>query len=231
MESINSRNWHIKYYFEWLLALLLIIILLPLFIVIGLLEKIDGGKIFYKSIRIGKNGKPFVLYKFRGMIDGAKPIVSKELKFVTLKNDPRVTPLGKILRVGFDELAQLINIIKGDMCFIGPRPNLQWEKDLYDQREEKRLQVLPGITGLSQILDGRTMHMFDNYEIDVRYVEKSNLFTDIYIMLFTLPYSFGFKKFYLPLFEKYLKGLPCQRTQDAIDGTLEIKHSKETVYL
>lgn len=226
------RNWKIKYIIEWFIALFAVIAILPLLLIIAILEiLLDGGPVFYTSTRVGRHGEEFKLYKFRGMKKDVKPIISNDLKFITLKNDPRITPLGKILRLGFDELAQLFNILKGDMCLIGPRPNLRWEMDIYNSRERKRLEVLPGITGLAQILDGRTMHILDNYEIDVRYVEESNLFTDIYIILFTLPYSFGLKKFYLPLFRKYLKGLPCQRTKDAIDGTLEIKYTKETVYL
>lgn len=228
----SHRYWKLKYVIEWIIAFIAFVILSPLFILIAVLEKLqDGGDIFYISTRIGLKGKRFKLYKFRGMINDAKPIVTEDLKFVTIENDPRITKLGKILRLGFDELAQLCNVLKGDMCIIGPRPNLQWEETLYDDREKKRLNVLPGITGLTQILDGRALHIHDNYELDVRYVENSNFLIDLLILIFTIPYSFGYKKFYRIFFKKYLENIPCQRTMDDIDGKIEKKLTRETVYL
>ena len=232
MKRENGRNWKIKYGIEWILALVLLITLLPIFLLIALLEKIqDGGDVFFVSSRIGKNGKTFSLYKFRGMIPGAKPIVTDQLKFITLPNDDRITRLGKILRLGFDELAQLINVVKGDMCIIGPRPNLQWEIKLYDERERKRLCVLPGITGLAQILDGRSLHIRDNYELDVRYVENSNLITDFLILIVTIPYSLGFTKFYIKWFKKYTHGIPCEKTISELSGKLSQVLSKNDVTL
>jgi undecaprenyl phosphate N,N'-diacetylbacillosamine 1-phosphate transferase len=228
----SQRYWRLKYVLEWIIAFIAVVILSPLFILIAVLEKLlDGGDIFYVSTRIGLKGERFKLYKFRGMISDAKPIITKDLKFVTIENDPRITRLGRILRLGFDELAQLFNVLKGEMCIIGPRPNLQWEETLYDDRERKRLSVLPGITGLAQILDGRALHLRDNYELDVRYVENSNWYTDLLILIFTVPYSFGHKKFYRRFFKKYLENIPCQRTLDDLDGKIEKKLTRDTVYL
>lgn len=233
MSNRKKRNWQLKYLVEWFAAVILIILLIPLFLLIAILEKLDRGSVFYKSIRIGKNGKSFSLYKFRGMKKGAEaqPIITDDLKFVTLENDPRITKLGKILRLGFDELAQLVNVLKGEMCLVGPRPNLRWELKLYDNREKRRLEVFPGITGLAQILDGRKLHIRDNYEIDVRYVESSTIFTDILILLFTIPYSLGFKKFYRRFFKKYLVNIPCQKTLDEISGNIKSPLTKNDVYL
>ena len=230
--QVNHRCWNLKYAIEWFTALIAVLVLSPLFIIIAILEKIqDGGDILYVSTRIGKNGKKFTFYKFRGMVKNAKPIVSEDLKFITLEKDSRITPLGRLLRLGFDELPQLFNVLKGDMCIIGPRPNLQWEKDLYDEREAIRLKVLPGITGLTQVLDGRSKHIRDTYEIDVRYVENSNLYTDLLILMFTLPYSFGYKYFFRRFFQKYLQGLPCQRALDDVSGKIKKTVNKDTVYL
>lgn len=229
---MSKRNWKLKYAIEWLIALIAVIILLPLFILIAILEKLqDGGDVFYLSKRLGYKGKTFKFYKFRGMKKDVKPIVTDDLKFITVKNDSRITPLGKILRLGFDELAQLFNILKGEMCIIGPRPNLVWQLETYDEREMKRLNVLPGITGLTQVLDGRALHIRDNYELDVRYVENSNFLTDLKIIFFTLPYSFGFKNAPKKYFKKYLEGLPCQRTIDDMAGKIESKLNKDNVYL
>lgn len=228
----NHRYWTLKYAIEWIIALVAVLVLSPLFIIIAILEKLqDGGDVFYISTRIGKNGRRFTFYKFRGMVKNAQPIVSEELKFITLQKDPRITPLGKILRLGFDELPQLMNVLKGDMCIIGPRPNLQWEKELYDERESIRLNVLPGITGLAQILDGRSRHIRDTYELDVRYVENSGWHTDLLILLFTLPYSFGYKSFFRRFFRNYLNGLPCQRALDDIAGKIRKNVDKDSVYL
>lgn len=230
--QIRKRNWIIKYTIEWMICLVAIIILSPLLLLISILEvALDGGKILYISTRIGKNGQKFKLYKFRGMVKDAKPIITNDLKYVTLKKDPRITPLGRILRLGFDELAQLFNVIKGDMCIIGPRPNLQWEMDLYNEREHKRLKVLPGITGLTQILDGRALHIRDTYELDVRYVENSTWITDLMILIFTVPYSFGFKNFYRMFFKKYLENIPCQRALDDMAGKIKKEITKDNVYL
>lgn len=229
---MNSRCWFVKYVLEWIIALVAVVLLSPLFLLIALLEKLqDGGDVFYISTRIGRGGRTFSFYKFRGMVKNPQPIITNDLKFITLKDDPRVTRLGRILRLGFDELAQLFNVLKGDMCIIGPRPNLQWEIQLYDERERKRLQVLPGITGISQILDGRALHLRDNYELDVRYVEKSKWDTDFLILIFTVPYSFGFRKFYQKFFKSYLENIPCQRALDDMAGKIKKDLNKDNVFL
>jgi lipopolysaccharide/colanic/teichoic acid biosynthesis glycosyltransferase len=229
---MSKKNWRLKYLLEWLIAFVAIIILMPLFVLIAVLEKLqDFGDVFYVSNRIGKNGTIFKLLKFRGMRKDAQPIVTNDLKFVTVKNDARITPLGKILRLGFDELAQLFNILKGDMCIIGPRPNLPWEKELYNERESIRLLVKPGITGLSQVLDGRALHIRDNYELDARYVESSTFITDLKILICTLPYSFGYKSLSKTLLKEFTYDLPCQRTIDDIEGKIEKQFTKDNIYL
>ena len=229
---MNNRSWRLKYVIEWIVAFIAIIILLPLFFLIAILEKLeDGGDIFYISKRIGKSGKTFSFYKFRGMVKNSKPIITNDLKYITLKNDPRITRLGSILRLGFDELPQLFNILKGDMCIIGPRPHLLWEIQMYDAREHKRLQALPGITGLTQILDGRNLHHRDNYELDVRYVEYSKWYTDLLILIFTVPYSFGYRKFYRRFFKNYLENIPCQRALDDMAGKIKNEFTKDNVFL
>jgi len=228
----NGRHWEIKYIIEWIIALLAVILLMPLLFLIALLEKLqDGGDIFYITTRIGLGGRKFNFYKFRGMVKNSKPIITDELQYITLKDVPMVTCLGKFLRLGFDELAQLINVLKGDMCLIGPRPNLQWEAKLYNEREKRRLDVLPGITGLTQILDGRALHIRDTYEIDVRYVENSTFSTDLLILIFTIPYSFGFRKFYRGFFRKYLENIPCQRALDDMAGKIKKDITKDNVFL
>lgn len=213
---MKNRNWKLKYIIEWIEALLAITLLSPLLIFIAILIKIqDGGPVLYKSKRIGRFGKEFTFYKFRGMKIDVQAIISHEKKYIVFDNDTRLTKLGRLLRLGFDELPQLLNIIKGDMCLIGPRPSMHWDDSWgqqYDTREIKRLDVLPGITGLTQIVGGRSLHSRENYELDVRYVENSNIFTDILIFSLTIPYCFGLRYFIRRVFKKYLVNIPCQRT-------------------
>jgi lipopolysaccharide/colanic/teichoic acid biosynthesis glycosyltransferase len=200
-----KRNWKLKYAIEWTISLFISIILFPLLLLICILELIPKfGAIFYISERIGKNGKLFNLYKFRGMRENSTPLITKELKYITLKDDPRITYLGKYLRIGFDELGQLINILKGDMCIIGPRPNLPFELGLYNEREIKRLLVLPGITGLAQVLDGRQLHYKQNYELDVLYIEFSSFSLDLKIILCTFFYMVGLKRLNMIILKRFL---------------------------
>lgn len=191
----KNRNWILKYVFEWILAFILIIITSPVFILIIVLQQLlDPGKILYISERNGKGGSTFKLYKFRSMKMGSKEIRSIDNKLITTDNDPRITFFGSLLRLGFDELPQLFNVIKGDMCIIGPRPDLPEEFFNYSETEIIRVSVLPGITGLSQVLNGRSLPKKINYELDVRYILYSSMFTDIKILLLTIPFSFGMKK-------------------------------------
>ena len=120
-------------------------------------------------------------------------ILAADGKVVTLRQDARVTGLGKFLRLGFDELPQLFNVIRGDMCLIGPRPDVAWELERYTPRQRERLQVLPGITGLAAVVGARFMSHTDNYELDLVYVHESSLLMDLKILLLTVPYSLGWE--------------------------------------
>jgi len=119
-------------------------------------------------------------------------------------DDPRLTPIGRFLRLGFDELPQLLNVVRGQMCLIGPRPDIPLELERYRPRQRDRLLVLPGITGLTQVLDGRSYSNAVNYELDVLYVRHSNFITDLGILALTLPYSLGLTRIGQRLFGRYL---------------------------
>ncbi|MDY7011712.1 MAG: sugar transferase, partial [Planctomycetota bacterium] len=147
------------------------------------------------------------LYKFRSMKVGVKPVLAEDGKVITTDNDPRFTPIGRFLRLGFDELPQLFNVLKGQMCLIGPRPDVPWELECYTPRERTRLQALPGITGLTQVMGARELNNAQNYELDVRYVTDSNTWTDVLILALTLPYSFGAKNIGRKVFGRYMEGL------------------------
>lgn len=190
---------------EWLIAFIGCLVILPLFVVLALLVKLTSqGPALYVSNRLGRHGRLFRLYKFRSMHMNAPPIIAADGKVLTLKRDPRLTPIGRFLRLGFDELPQLINIIKGDMCLIGPRPDVPEELDRYTPRQRKRLDALPGITGLAQVVGGRYMNNAQNYELDVIYVERRNWRMDLAILLLTLPYSLGLERIGAWAFRTYV---------------------------
>ena len=138
-----------------------LIVLFPLFLIVGFLIKIDSpGPIFFKQIRVGKNGSIFKVYKFRTMcFDAEEKLKSlkdkNEMsgKQFKIKNDPRITNIGTFLRkTSIDELPQLVNVLKGEMSLIGPRPALLEEVKEYSEYEKKRLSVLPGCSGLIEQL-------------------------------------------------------------------------------
>lgn len=204
----GSRLWKLKLVVEWLVGAFALLLISPLMLLIAALIKLtSSGPVFYMAERLGKGGRVFRAYKFRSMRVGVAPVLGADGKVLTLKDDPRVTPLGKLLRLGFDELPQLINVVRGDMCLIGPRPDVPSELERYTAREKIRLQVLPGITGLAQVVDGREMNNAQNYELDARYVERSTCWTDLGILLVTLPYSFGAKTIGKRLFRSYMTGI------------------------
>lgn len=172
-----------------------LIVLFPLFLIVGFLIKIDSpGPIFFKQMRVGKNGSTFKIYKFRTMcFDAEEKLKSlKEKnemsgKQFKIKNDPRITNIGTFLRkTSIDELPQLVNVLKGEMSLIGPRPALLEEVKEYSEYEKKRLSVLPGCSGLWQV-SGRNNLTFDQMvELDLIYINNINFSNDLKIILKTL---------------------------------------------
>jgi lipopolysaccharide/colanic/teichoic acid biosynthesis glycosyltransferase len=170
-----------------------LILLLPLFAIVALLIRLDSkGPILLRQERVGKNNKRFKLYKFRTMISGAEALSPRyrreDLSTVTFqrKDDSWITRVGKFLRRGFDELPGLVNVLKGDMSLVGPRPELPEIVDLYDEREKERLKVKPGITGLA-IINGRgNLTIRETIEWDLKYVKCRSMFQDMKILVQTL---------------------------------------------
>jgi len=170
----------VKPFFDFCVAFFAIIILSPLLIVISILILADSkGPVFFRQMRLGKNGKEFCMFKFRSMITDQSNI-SYTTKLY--ENDRRITNVGRFLRkTSLDELPQLINILKGEMSFIGPRPPLTYfpkKINEYSDFEAKRFLVKPGISGLSQIRC-REIHDWEiNIPIDVEYVQNISLRLD-----------------------------------------------------
>ncbi|PJF45076.1 MAG: hypothetical protein CUN55_00630 [Phototrophicales bacterium] len=172
-------------------------LLVPLFAVIALAIKLDSpGPIFFGQERIGLNGRPFRIYKFRSMINDAEKhwdeVLQKsgttDLRRPKVVDDPRVTRVGRFLRkTSLDELPNLINVVKGDMSLVGPRPQVRREVELYETWHYQRLKVRPGMTGLWQI-SGRSDIPFDEMcLLDIYYIENWSLGLDLQILLQTAP--------------------------------------------
>ncbi len=176
----------VKRFFDIALSMLGLVALSPLFLLIALAIKLDSkGPVFFKQERFGLNASTFTIYKFRSMCLGAEKGGVYEAE-----NDPRVTRVGRVLRrTSINELPQLINIIKGDMSLIGPRPVLTyhpWPLEQYTKEQKKRFQVRPGVTGWAQV-SGRKSLMWDRrIEYDIEYVENLSFGFDLKIFLRTI---------------------------------------------
>lgn len=168
----------------WLFALMLLVLLSPLFAVIGALIKLDSkGPVFFIQKRGGRYGNHFKIYKFRTMFsDPAK----ERLDIDVLEDDPRITRVGHILRsTSLDELPQLINIVKGDMALVGPRPTMPSQTDNYNEYQKQRLLVRPGVTGLAQISGRNALTWDEKIDLDIDYIGRKNIRYDLYIIIQT----------------------------------------------
>lgn len=181
---------------DLLIGLVGLIICLPFFIIIALAIKLDSkGPVFFKHKRIGKNGKDLYIYKFRTMIDKAEDAIrnftpEQKREFEAnykLENDPRVTKVGKILRkTSIDELPQIINILKGEMAIIGPRPVVKDELEKYGKNKNKFLSVPPGLTGYWAANGRSDVTYEERMAMELYYVENRSLLFDLKIFIKTI---------------------------------------------
>jgi undecaprenyl phosphate N,N'-diacetylbacillosamine 1-phosphate transferase len=157
----------------------------PLWLAIAILVKVESkGPVFFVQKRVGKDGKRFRAYKFRTMIEGAANQGAGHL--IEGEDDPRITRVGRFLRSwGLDELPQFINILKGDMSVVGPRPTLPYQVEQYDDFQRRRLEVRPGVTGWAQIHGRNLLSWPERIEYDVWYVDNWSLALDAEIILKT----------------------------------------------
>ncbi len=192
----HFRNQAGKRIFDFLLSLLLFFILLPVFLLVAVLIKLDTpGPIFYLSKRYGRRGQMFAMLKFRSMIQNAdQGIEHLRMKnevdgpIFKIKKDPRITKFGALLRkFSLDELPQIINVIKGDMSLVGPRPLPIDQIEKEDLRQLKRLEVRPGITGLWQIRGRSDISFSRLVKWDIWYINNWSFWLDFNILLQTIP--------------------------------------------
>ena len=188
----------IKNLFNIIFSLFILVAFFPLFIIIALLVKLSSrGPIFFLQERIGKNNVPFKCIKFRTMYPEAKDIlqnllnkdekIKKEFEEThKIKNDPRITTIGKLLRkTSLDELPQFINVLRGEMSIIGPRPIVEEEKIKYEENFKKVSSIKPGITGLWQVSGRNNLTYKRRVMLDLNYVENYNLLMDLRILIRT----------------------------------------------
>ena len=188
----------VKRIIDFILAFFLLILLSPVILFISVLIKLDSmGSVFYKGERVGQFGKPFKMLKFRTMVPNAEKIGTIH----AAKNDPRITKVGRFLRTyKLDEIPQLINIVKGEMSFVGPRPQVKHYVDLYNDEERISLNVVPGMTDYATICYINQEDLMDENNVDrsykeniepiknklrIKYVKEGSLFIDAKIVFQT----------------------------------------------
>ena len=165
-------------------SLCLLIVLLPVLLLLAIVIKMDSpGPVFFRHNRVGKDGKPFVLWKFRSMRKDVPAYETSPRSAV----DSRLTRVGRIMRrLSFDELPQLINVLKGEMSLVGPRPEMPFIVASYHPIECERLAARPGITGLWQISPARAFPIHENLQYDLHYIRNQNFFLDCAIVFRTI---------------------------------------------
>jgi len=185
--KINRKKFQLilKRIFDIFASGIALIALLPIFAIIGIFIKLDSkGPAFFVQERAGKNGKIFRAYKLRTMIQGADKITGT---IIFGEKNPYITKVGRFIRrTGFDELVQLVNVLKGDMCLVGPRPTLPYQIERYNNIQKRRLSVRPGITGWA-LINGRNSLTWDKrIELDLWYMKHWSIWLDIKILISTV---------------------------------------------
>lgn len=189
--------WVRKRLFDAVVSFFAVLFLSPLFIIVSLMIFIDDphASPIFRQKRIGRHGKVFTMYKFRSMVANAEKLKEQLLAqnemdgpVFKMKDDPRITRVGRFIRkTSIDELPQLINVLKGDMSFVGPRPPLPEEVEQYNDYQKLRLVVTPGLTCIWQTENDRNEIMFDDWvEMDIDYIEHRTMFKDIKLIIRTV---------------------------------------------
>lgn len=193
----NELQLAVKRTFDIVVSVIVLITLLPLMGLVAIVIKLTSpGPFFFRQTRVGMNGRQFVLYKFRSMVVDAE-VMKKDLLHLNemsgpvfkIRNDPRVTPVGRFIRkYSFDELPQLINVLKGDMSIVGPRPPVPQEVAEYEHWQRRRLSMKPGLTCLWQIQGRNRIIDFERWmKLDLQYIDNWSLKLDLKIFLKTVP--------------------------------------------
>jgi lipopolysaccharide/colanic/teichoic acid biosynthesis glycosyltransferase len=193
-----------KRLFDVVMASACLLMMVPLLAAVAVLVRLTTpGPVVYRQTRLGRDRRPFTFYKFRTMYHGCGDEVHKRYvrRLITednppaggrrglykLEGDARITPLGRVLRqLSIDELPQLLNVIKGDMSLVGPRPPLTWEAELFQPPHDQRFLVTPGMTGLWQVSGRNRLTFRQGLDLDVEYVRRRSFALDLVILLKTI---------------------------------------------
>ena len=192
-----------RFFIKRIIDLLLALIALPfwilLFVVISpIIYFQDKGAIFYNAPRLGKNGEIFKMYKFRSMKRNAPDIRNEDGSTFNSDDDPRLTPIGKFLRKSsLDETPQILNIIKGEMSIIGPRPDLPEHRALYQDNDARKMEVMPGITGYNQAYFRNTVPWKERIQHDIYYIDQMSMWFDLKIFFKTILTVLNRKDIYI----------------------------------
>jgi len=194
--TITRSTLYLKRLLDIIVSASMLILLAPLFLVTALAIKLDSpGPVLYSQIRLGKWGRPFRMYKFRSMVVNADKLKA-DLQacnesggvIFKMKRDPRITRVGRIIRkLSIDELPQLVNVLKGEMSLVGPRPALASEVEQYTLDERRRLEVKPGLTCIWQISGRSDLDFQQQVRLDVAYIESQSFWQDVKILFKTVP--------------------------------------------
>jgi lipopolysaccharide/colanic/teichoic acid biosynthesis glycosyltransferase len=173
--------------FDFLGSFTLMLLGLPIFLLLALIIKLDSkGPVLVRQARVGRDGRPFPMYKFRTMRATASIYEYSPRESC----DPRITRVGRFLRkTSFDELPQLLNVLQGSMSLVGPRPEMPFIVEQYTERHRRRLQVKPGLTGLWQLSGDRAFLIHENIEYDLYYIQHRNFFMDLAVLLHTAIFA------------------------------------------
>ncbi|MBJ8079279.1 sugar transferase [Bacillus cereus group sp. N12] len=198
LKKVNASKGYLvaKRCIDFIGALCGLILLSPVFLIVAVLIKYQDpkGPVLFKQIRIGKNGKEFYMYKFRSMVVDAEEKLKDLLKhnevsgaMFKMKEDPRVTRIGKFIRkTSIDELPQLLNVLKGEMSLVGPRPPLPREVKEYTAYDRQRLLVTPGCAGLWQVTERNSVGFKEMVDLDLEYINKRSVIYDLKIIFKTI---------------------------------------------
>lgn len=196
-KQVESRKFYhfTKRAFDVVISTLGLVFLSPVMaVIVYKIKHEDGGPIIYKQVRVGKNGRHFEMYKFRSMVINADQLLAKlkdqnevDGAMFKMKHDPRITKVGHFIREhSLDELPQLINVLKGDMSLVGPRPPLPSEVKQYTNYDKQRLYVVPGCTGLWQATERNDVGFNEMVKLDLEYIRRASAIYDLSIICKTV---------------------------------------------
>ena len=200
--EVKSNYYHefFKRSIDVICSIIGLISLSPIFLIVSILIRLESkGEIIFKQKRVGLNGEEFEIYKFRSMVANAEELKEKLAEenemsgpMFKMKDDPRITKVGKFIRkTSIDELPQLINVVKGEMSLVGPRPSLPKEVAEFEEWMNERLLVKPGLTCYWQVSGRNNIDFEDWMKLDIKYVRERNFWLDIKLILKTILVLFG----------------------------------------